>query len=349
VSHWLHTLLRLGALILAITLLPNALAYAEKDVLLDGTVDCGRASGSHCDIGTSIAVWTTDISGYRELVIVDLSWVLRQLDSYDQDDLITIEVRVMPDGSLQAVGVGYRPDAPASHHVEDDSTQKGESTDAATPGPTATATRTAIALAPNPTMTSTATPTSTAPATATSTATSTGTAAPTGTATPTLTGTPTFTATATATSTPTATATATSTFTPTPTPTPVVADLALTMLDDTIPRCENEVTCWTVTVANNGPTTATGVTVQVSPAGFVFTSANPSAPTSYNLVTNVWTIGTLSVGASVTLELDAFHFGAAQTNCAEVLTADQPDPDSTPNNGNPAEDDRACSTHLNPL
>jgi len=44
-----------------------------------------RSSGQHCDIDGQIAVWTSDISGVRERVTVDVSWVTRQLDSYDQD------------------------------------------------------------------------------------------------------------------------------------------------------------------------------------------------------------------------------------------------------------------------
>jgi hypothetical protein len=44
-------------------------------------------------------------------------------------------------------------------------------------------------------------------------------------------------------------------------------------------------------------------------------------------------IGTLANGQGVTLELAVEHNGISQTNCAEVLHSDQPDPDSTPNNG----------------
>jgi hypothetical protein len=96
---------------------------------------------------------------------------------------------------------------------------------------------------------------------------------------------------------------------------------------------------------------ATNVTVQEvpppSPPGPPV-SFSPSAGTTFDTATNVWSIGTLGLGASATLQINVPHFGDAQTNCAEVLQSDQFDPDSTPNNGNPAEDDRACSTHLNP-
>lgn len=86
--------------------------HAEKEFLLTGTVDCGRRSGQHCDVGTTVAVWTTDVSGVRQRVLVDLSWVTSQLGRYDQDDLICLEVRAQGDGTLRAVGVSNACAAP---------------------------------------------------------------------------------------------------------------------------------------------------------------------------------------------------------------------------------------------
>jgi uncharacterized repeat protein (TIGR01451 family) len=316
-------------LVVALTLLSHGRALAEKELLLVGTVDCGRASGARCAIGTSIAIWTTDVSGYRERVVVDVAWVLNQLDAYDQDDLILVEVRIMPDGTLQAIGFGHR-DTPQTRKHEDDQRDDSSQADGPTPAETMPPTRT-----PTPTLTSTPSPAFTATATSSP--------SPTATATSTLTATPT----ATSTLPPTPTATATNTFTPTPTPTPVRADLSLTKIDDSDIRCGGDFACWTVTVTNAGPNPATNVTVQEAPAGFPFTVVNPSAGTSFTTGTNVWTIGTLSAGSSATLQLRASFVPGLQTNCAEVLTSDQLDPDSTPNNGNPAEDDRACSSRVN--
>ena len=61
---------------------------AQKEFLLEGTVDCGRKSGADCDIGTLITVWTSAVSGKREKVVVDVSWVQKDLDRYDQDNRI---------------------------------------------------------------------------------------------------------------------------------------------------------------------------------------------------------------------------------------------------------------------
>jgi len=324
----------------ALLLLPKDRAYAGKELVIVGTVDCGRASGARCDVGMSVAVWTTDVSGYRERVIVDLSWIQSQLDAYDQDDLIGIEVRLMPDGTLQAIGIA-QPDAPQTRKREEDERHDFPSFDPPLPTPTALPTGT-----PRPTFTSTPPPTVTA--TPTSSPSPTSTITPSSTSTSTATSTVTSTPTATNTLTPTSTATATSTFTPTPTATPVRADLSLTKIDDSASRCGGDFACWTVTVTNAGPNPATNVTVQESPVGFAFTVVNPSAGTSYNPGTNVWTIGTLPAGSSVTLQLQASFVAGLQTNCAEVLTADQPDPDSTPGNGAP-EDDRACASRFNVL
>jgi hypothetical protein len=89
--------------------------------------------------------------------------------------------------------------------------------------------------------------------------------------------------------------------------------------------------------------------VQDFPQGFSITGATPSKGT-YSTLTDVWTVGSLAVGESATLDLTAeFTPIPVMTNCAEVLHSDQFDPDSTPNNGNPLEDDRACADVLVPL
>jgi uncharacterized repeat protein (TIGR01451 family) len=326
----LRAVLGLSVLVLTLGLLPHGRAYADKEFVLVGTVDCGRTSGARCDIGVSVAVWTTDVSGYRQRVIVDLSWVQRQLDTYDQDDQISIEIRLMSEGTLQAISIVPPADPPPARRVGDDDVRVPESVGTPTPTVTVLATQT-----PTPTSTSTPAPTSTATATSSPGATPTSS--------------PTATATSTFSPTPTATATATSTFTPTPTATPVLADLSVTKIDDSAARCGSDSACWTVTVTNAGPNPATNVTVQEAPVGFAFTEVDPSAGTSYNTGTNVWTIGTLGVGSSVTLQLSASFVDGLQTNCAEVLTSDQLDPDSTPNNGSSAEDDRACSSRINRL
>lgn len=127
-----------------------------------------------------------------------------------------------------------------------------------------------------------------------------------------------------------------------PTDVEPVADLRLTKtVDNPNPNLGDTIT-FTVTVTNDGPNTATGVIVTDQlPAGLTFVSYTASQG-SYNPVTGIWTVGTLTVGASATLTIQAIvSTVSAITNTAEVTASDQLDPDSTPNNNNPAEDDQA--------
>ena len=104
-----------------------------------------------------------------------------------------------------------------------------------------------------------------------------------------------------------------------------------------------------VTVRNvAGFSTATGVEVtDVLPAGMTYVSSTASQG-SYNSRTGVWTVGTLAGGSSATLTITAtVNALGTKTNTAEVTKANQPDTDSTPGNGNPAEDDQD-SVPINP-
>src|SRR5262249_55001149 len=101
----------------------------------------------------------------------------------------------------------------------------------------------------------------------------------------------------------------------------------------------------TITLHNAGPSDATGVAVtDLLPAGLAFSGANASTG-SYDQATGVWTVGTVGNGTSETLKIQARVTNpAAITNIAEVSASDDPDPNSTPNNHNPAEDDEASVT-----
>ena len=146
---------------------------AVREFSLSGTVDCGRRSGLRCAIDAPylLAVWTEDLSGRRERVIVDVSWIVRQLDGIDQDDLICLTVRASGDATLQAVGTWLPCGSPEpTRRPRDEKDQKSVSEVA----PTATATPT-----PTPAPTQTQTPTATATRTVTPTATVTRTPTPT--------------------------------------------------------------------------------------------------------------------------------------------------------------------------
>ena len=100
--------------------------YADKEFLIQGTIDCGRKSGQRCDLGDIITVWTADVTGTRQKANIDVSWIAKQLDTYDQDDLICIDVRVMSDGTLQGIAISKACGAPdpKRRDADDDKPQK---------------------------------------------------------------------------------------------------------------------------------------------------------------------------------------------------------------------------------
>jgi uncharacterized repeat protein (TIGR01451 family) len=115
------------------------------------------------------------------------------------------------------------------------------------------------------------------------------------------------------------------------TATPQQADLAITKaVSDATPNVGDMIT-YTVTVTNNGPDAATGVTIsEPIPAGLSFVNALPSKGV-YSNVSGVWTLGTLSNGASAVLTITALVVSpTVQINTALVMHSDQFDP--TPGN-----------------
>ncbi|WP_254510904.1 beta strand repeat-containing protein [Anatilimnocola floriformis] len=120
----------------------------------------------------------------------------------------------------------------------------------------------------------------------------------------------------------------------------VESDLELSMVvDDASPNVGDDVT-YTITVVNGGPDTALNVAVKDQlPAGLTFVSSNPSQGT-YNSTTGIWSVGTMTAGATVTLDLVATVSSlGAKTNTAEISASGSTDSDSTPNNGIATEDD----------
>jgi uncharacterized repeat protein (TIGR01451 family) len=89
---------------------------------------------------------------------------------------------------------------------------------------------------------------------------------------------------------------------------------------------------YTVTVTNDGPDTATGVTLQdILPPQVQFQSSTATAG-SYVLATNTWTVGTVPVGVTETLTITALVTRPnSQANTASISHADQFDPDTSNN------------------
>jgi uncharacterized repeat protein (TIGR01451 family) len=114
--------------------------------------------------------------------------------------------------------------------------------------------------------------------------------------------------------------------------TPQQADLALTKtVSNAAPNVGDTIT-YVVMLSNNGPDAATGVQVtDLLPAGVTFVSAAPSQGT-YNSVTGLWTVGSVTTSAPQTLTLMATVVAPMQViNTATITNADQFDPDPSNN------------------
>ena len=100
-----------------------------------------------------------------------------------------------------------------------------------------------------------------------------------------------------------------------------------------------------ITVINNGPDDATGVQVRDQIVSGLAFYQDQDNFIDYNLSSGVWDVGDLVSGQSKTLTVRALVIGAGEiVNTAEVINADQDDVDSTPDNGNPSEDDQDSAT-----
>ncbi|HEX7491131.1 MAG TPA: hypothetical protein VF337_05465 [Candidatus Limnocylindrales bacterium] len=125
---------------------------------------------------------------------------------------------------------------------------------------------------------------------------------------------------------------------------PPAADLSLTKtVDLDTPDKGTDVT-FTISVTNHGPNATTGVHVgDLLPAGLTWVSDLPSAG-AYDHETGDWAIGDMANGDVVTLSITAtVEIEGPITNTAEVTASSLPDPDSTPGNSDPGEDDQASA------
>ena len=118
---------------------------------------------------------------------------------------------------------------------------------------------------------------------------------------------------------------------------PQAADLRLVKTVDQASRTLGQQAVYTLTVYNDGPNAATGVTVRdVLPAGMNFVSTSGA----YSNATGLWTVGSLASGASASITITATVTATgALANTAQVWTSDVHDPDSTPGSGSNEDDD----------
>lgn len=119
------------------------------------------------------------------------------------------------------------------------------------------------------------------------------------------------------------------------------ADLSLTKtIDNATPKIGDTI-AFTITLINDGPLETTGVQVlDMLPTGLLFDLGNSTIPvgTTYNDVTGIWDLSTLTInnGTTYILQIAAKITPACGeiTNVAEIISSDRQDPDSTINNGN---------------
>ncbi|UMB62231.1 gliding motility-associated C-terminal domain-containing protein [Lutibacter sp. A80] len=122
-------------------------------------------------------------------------------------------------------------------------------------------------------------------------------------------------------------------------------------VDNATPEVGSEVT-FTITVTNEGPSDATNIDVlDVLPTGYTLSpdpnpitvsqgDYHPSGPT-----TGLWDLGDLVDGSVATLTIRAVvNESGIYTNTAEVVYADQDDPNSIHGNNDPEEDDQDEAT-----
>ena len=118
---------------------------------------------------------------------------------------------------------------------------------------------------------------------------------------------------------------------------PVLADLSLTQTVSTTKPGVGTQIIITLKVLNSGPNSAGTIQVQdILPPGLTFVSSTQG----YDAITGIWTVGSLQVGQEAVLTITA-QVGSvgAKTNIAQVTASDKYDPDSTPGNNVPTEDD----------
>ncbi|MGI9530677.1 gliding motility-associated C-terminal domain-containing protein [Lutimonas sp.] len=124
------------------------------------------------------------------------------------------------------------------------------------------------------------------------------------------------------------------------TTTPIaVSDISLTKtVDNATPFVASNVV-FTIVVDNQGPSEATGIIVtDILTDGYTYVSDDSS--NAYDALTGIWNVGTIAAGASGTINITAtVNVSGDYSNTAEVTSADNLDPDSTPNNGDVTEDD----------
>lgn len=81
------------------------LLMLQKEITVVGTVQCGVPSGRACRLHGSIQFRTDGISGESDVYSIDIRWIADALEGVAQDDELTLQLEILPDGSLRALSL----------------------------------------------------------------------------------------------------------------------------------------------------------------------------------------------------------------------------------------------------
>jgi uncharacterized repeat protein (TIGR01451 family) len=123
------------------------------------------------------------------------------------------------------------------------------------------------------------------------------------------------------------------------------ADLRLQKTVDRPAAAIGQTVVFTLVLSNDGPSPATNVVVTDRlPPGLTFVSATPSQGT-FDPATGIWAVGTVPGNSTARLQITAtLTASGVVRNVAEITGSAEPDPDSTPGNNNPDEDDQTTAS-----
>jgi uncharacterized repeat protein (TIGR01451 family) len=125
---------------------------------------------------------------------------------------------------------------------------------------------------------------------------------------------------------------------------PVQADLEFTTFSaDNANPAVGDIVTFTIEIANNGPDDATGIRLGDSNGSGALGTVISITESTGTATANQWDIPLLTSGSTATLTIEVqvvpSAAGTTVSRWREIVASDQTDPDSTPNNGNPGEDD----------
>ena len=123
-------------------------------------------------------------------------------------------------------------------------------------------------------------------------------------------------------------------------PIPLIDLSVIKVVDDMSPEPEVDEITFTIAVTNNGPSDATGVEIiDLLASGYEYISSFEEVGL-YNEYTGVWTLGTIPNNTTYLLDIRVLVLPTGEyLNRTEVISANEEDVDSTPNNVIITEDD----------